>query len=215
MPVRLSLAALLLEGAAERVVRVVVHRVRARAPCGTPPPPPPSARSGSRRSRAPRGSTPCPARAASPSRARPSPARACPARDARGLSGRGCRSIRSLPQVREVLLYQVNRMRQVPRLPDLDARNREAGASIRCEDGRARTAGRQCPSKKRTSSGPSTRAARPQAGWPGRRRARARCGRRRLAPRPVRRIGGGSRRYAIAPGRAGLGDAWRSADVPG
>ena len=72
--VRLGRAAELLEAAAERVVRVVVDRRdlehgpelglgRLR-----------SGRAGSTRCRASRGSTPCPARAASPSRAAPSPA---------------------------------------------------------------------------------------------------------------------------------------------
>ena len=66
----------------------------------------PAARAGSRRSRAPRGSTPSPARAASPSRAAPSPARSSRFGAASGLRGRG-RTRRS-SQVREVLAHQVN-----------------------------------------------------------------------------------------------------------
>ena len=76
-------------------MRVVVDRRELEHACGTRPRPRSSGGSGSRRSRAPRGSRPCPARAASPSRARRSPARPCPPAGAGGRAGRGCRSTRS------------------------------------------------------------------------------------------------------------------------
>ena len=79
VPDGLVRAALLLQAAAEREVRVVVDRLRARGSCGTPPRPRRSGGCGSRRSRAPRGWRPCPARASSPSPGRRSPGAAWPA----------------------------------------------------------------------------------------------------------------------------------------
>ena len=89
-----------------------------------------SAPGGSRRCRAPRGSTPSWARAASPSRAEPSPAPSGPSGAASGLRGRSRRHRFHSSQVREVLAHDVGGRRQVARAPDLDSRDR--GAVVGC-----------------------------------------------------------------------------------
>src|SRR5205814_3607014 len=98
------------------------RRVRARASCGTPARPPRSARSGGRRCRAPRGSTPSRVHAVLPSRAQRSPAPRALSEDGLVLAERG-RRYRSWRQVGKVLLYQVKRISQIARFPDLDRSN--------------------------------------------------------------------------------------------
>src|SRR4029078_1202464 len=97
----------------------------ARAPrrsCGTPPRPPSSVQGGSRRCRAPPGSTLSLAPASWPSRAAPAPVRPFLWGAAPGLHGSG-RTRRSTSQVREVLSHEVNGVCEVAGASYLDSRH--------------------------------------------------------------------------------------------
>ena len=106
---------------------VVVDRLRARGSRGTRPPPRRTAGYGSRRSRAPRGSMPSPARAASPSRAPRSPGPRGPAPGAPGpVWKRSYVSLIRSSKIREVLHHNVFRSGEIAGRADFERHDFES-----------------------------------------------------------------------------------------